>query len=209
MSGSEEHVLVIPAAVIDQIGQIDQFEADADRFLNPILQSDQLSYKPRSAMEVDPQFKQLIPYVVLQCVTPDGKLAVFTYTRGGGGGETRLHAKRSVGIGGHISLDDASSDANDHHDAYQKGMARELEEEIVLDTAYEQAVEGLIYDDSNEVGKVHLGVLHRFFLDAPNVSSNEDDLAEGGFLTVDELRSDFDRLETWSQIAIKALYGDN
>lgn len=205
MSETEEHILVIPASMIDSIGVIDGFESDVDRFLGPILKSDQLSYQPRGAMETDPSFKQLIPYVVLEWSDPAGEKQIFAYTRGGGGGEKRLHAKRSIGIGGHISREDAS----DGGDAYATGMQRELAEEIQLDAKYTESREGLIYDPSNEVGQVHLGVVHRFILDSPNVASNEADLAEGGFVSVAQLYEQRDRLETWSQLALDALYPQN
>jgi predicted NUDIX family phosphoesterase len=81
-----------------------------------------------------------------------------------------------------------------------------LEEEVQLNSEYSEVREGLIYDPSNEVGQVHLGVVHRFVLESPEVSSNEADLAEGGFVSVDELHHDIDRLETWSQLALKALF---
>ncbi|WP_040763477.1 phosphoesterase [Novipirellula maiorica] len=199
---TEEHILVIPESVIASIGVIDGFESDVDRFLNPILASDQLSFQPRTPMETDPSFKQLIPYVLLEWADSDGTKKLFTYTRGGGGGEKRLHAKRSVGIGGHISREDAADGAN----PYTTGMHREIEEEIQLRSEYKETQEGLIYDPSNEVGKVHLGVVHRFVLESPEVQSNEADLAEGGFVSIEELKSDIEQLETWSQLAIKALY---
>lgn len=198
----EEHILVVPEAEIHRIGQIDGFEADVDRFLQPILQSDQLTFQPRSQMETDPSFKQLIPYVLLEWTNEAGEIHLFAYTRGGGSGESRLHAKRSVGIGGHISREDAAGGA----DPYSTGMHRELCEEVVLETEYTESRVGLIYDPSNDVGKVHLGVVHRFTLHSPSVTSNESDLAEGGFVTVASLREQMDRLETWSQLAIKALY---
>lgn len=198
---TEEHILVVPEAVIAQIGTIDGFEADVDRFLQPILSSDQLSFQPRSQMESDPSFKQLIPYVLLEW-NDNGMIKLFTYTRGGGGGEARLHAKRSVGIGGHISREDAAGGT----DPYSTGMHRELAEEVQLQSDYQESRVGLLYDPSNDVGKVHLGVVHKFVLDQPDVKSNEADLAEGGFVSVEQLRNDLDRLETWSQLAIQALY---
>jgi len=201
----EEQILVIPAAVIDRIGTINGFEANVDRFLKPILSSNELSFQPRSQMESDPSFKQLIPYVLLEWTNEEGVTHVFTYTRGGGGGEARLHAKRSVGIGGHISEEDAAGGS----DPYRTGMQRELEEEVRLESSYQESREGLIYDPSNEVGQVHLGVVHRFILDDPRVNSNEADLAEGGFVSVGNLLDELDRLETWSQLAIKALYSDS
>jgi predicted NUDIX family phosphoesterase len=187
---------------IQRIGEIEGFEADVDRFLQPILDSDQLSFRPRSEMETDPSFKQLIPYVLLEWTDGAGDVHLFAYTRGGGSGESRLHAKRSVGIGGHISREDAAGGS----DPYSTGMHRELSEEVILDTDYREARVGLIYDPSNDVGKVHLGVVHRFTLEEPRVTSNESDLAEGGFVSVASLRKEIDRLETWSQLAIEALY---
>lgn len=198
----DEQILVIPASVIESIGTIEGFEPDVERYLIPILASDKLSFKPRGAMETDPSFKQLIPYVLLHWTDNDGKPQVFTYTRGGGGGESRLHAKWSVGIGGHIS----SEDADGPGDLYSTGMQRELDEEVTIGTTYCSERLGLIYDHSSEVGRVHLGVVHRFDLEAPEVASNESELADGCFRPVSELRQKFDRLETWSQLAIDAIY---
>ncbi len=199
----EEHILVIPESCIAAIGSIHGFEKDVDRFLKPILASDQLSFQPRGAMEVDPSFKQLIPYVLLEHTSVEGDVELFTYTRGGGSGEKRLHAKRSVGIGGHISREDAAGGS----DVYTTGMQRELAEEVTIESVYTESREGLIYDPSNEVGKVHLGIVHRFVLESPHVRSNEADLADGGFVSVKTLLDDPTGLETWSQLAIKALYG--
>ena len=203
VSATEEHILVIPESFVQSIGTIDGFEPDVDRFLKPILASDELSFKPRGAMETDPSFKQLIPYVLLEWTDPDDdEVKLFTYTRGGGGGEARLHAKRSVGIGGHISREDAEGDG----DPYSTGMHRELDEEMQLDSKYTERKMGLIYDPSNDVGRVHLGVVHRFVLESPNVKSNEADLAEGGFVSIKNLKTEIDRLETWSQLALQTLY---
>lgn len=200
---SEEHVLVIPESVIKAIGVIDGFERDTDRFLQPILSSDQLSYRPRSTMEKDPSYKQLIPYVVMQWTDENEDVKCFTYTRGGGSGESRLRAKRSIGVGGHISQEDA---AETHADAYRAGMERELREEVQIGARYTQSTEGLIYDPSNEVGRVHLGVLHRFVLERPDVTSKEAVLAEGSFVSVEQLLEEREHLETWSQIALDALF---
>ena len=202
MPDTEEHILVVPETVIHEIGAFEGFQPNVDRYLSPILSCGELSFEPRSQMETDPSYKQLIPYVLLQWTDDDGTAMLFTYTRGGGSGEARLHAKRSIGIGGHISREDAAEGA----DPYSTGMQRELAEEVQLGATYIESREGLIYDPSNEVGQVHLGVVHRFELETPDVSSNEADLAEGGFVSVEELHRDFDRLETWSQLALKALF---
>ncbi len=199
---TEEQILVVPAAVIDSIGTLDGFSRDVDRFLGPILASDELSFRPRSQMESDPSFKQLIPYILLEYKDSAGQPFLFTYTRGKGQGEARLHAKRSIGIGGHISEEDAAGG----NCPYETGMKRELDEEVTIDSHFRESRVGLIYDSSTEVGRVHLGVVHRFELVRPTVKSNEDDLHETSFLSVDELRRDRDRLEVWSQICLDALY---
>ncbi len=200
---TEEQILVVPADVIDAIGTIDGFTSDVDRFLKPILASDRLSFRPRSQMESDPSFKQLIPYVLLQYKDSAGQPFLFTYTRGKGQGEARLHAKRSIGIGGHISQEDAAGGA----DPYETGMRRELEEEVTIGSDFREHRVGLIYDKTTEVGRVHLGVVHCFELVRPEVKSNEDDLNETSFVSIVELRQDRDRLETWSQLCLDALYG--
>lgn len=200
----EEQILVVPAALIESIGTLNGFERDVDRFLQPILASDQLSYRPRGEMETDPSFKQLIPYVILQWTDPANQITkVFTYTRGGGSGEKRLHAKRSIGVGGHISeVDSVGTD-----DPYTTGMRRELAEEVIIDSTYTDVREGLLYDPTSDVGRVHLGIIHRFTLGSPRVRSNEPELAEGEFLTINELRTQYDDLETWSQLCLDALFG--
>ena len=82
---------------------------------------------------------------------------MFQYTRGSGQGEGRLHRKRSVGIGGHISAVDVGADGSGN--PYEEGMRRELDEEVSIDSPYASRCVGLINDDVSEVGRVHLGVV--------------------------------------------------
>ena len=204
---AEEQILVVPAEVLDGLGRFQGFSADIDRYFDPLLRCEQLSYRPRGAMEEDPSFKQLIPYVLLQHTAADGTVTVFSYTRGGGGGEKRLHAKRSVGVGGHISTDDATHEnAATDEGLYRRGLERELSEEVCIGSTYAERLVGLINDDETPVGRVHLGVVHVFDLDEPVVSSAEPALAEGQFLPVEQLLAEIDAYETWSQIAIRAMF---
>jgi len=198
----DEQILVIPESLLLSIGQIEGFCTDVDRFLNPILTSDQLSFRPRGEMESDPSYKQLIPYIILRHIDDDGQTHVFTYTRGSGQGEKRLHAKRSIGIGGHISEEDAAGGS----DPYLTGMQRELAEEVVIDASYQERRVGLIYDPSTDVGRVHLGVVHVFDLDQPLVHPNEDDISETGFVRIDELRQQRESLEVWSRLCLDSLF---
>ena len=192
-----EHVLVIPTSVFHEVGHFQGFCGDIDRYLDVILDPAYASYRPRPQMEEDPSFKQLIPYCVFQC---DGQ--VFGYQRGNDQGEARLHAKRSVGVGGHVS----TLDLNGEQTPYLEGMKREIEEEVNLHSEWTESCVGLINDDETEVGKVHLGIVHIFNLDKPKVTPREKSMINAGFAPPEQLVSELDEFETWSQICLKHLY---
>ncbi len=199
---SEEQILVVPESVLAAIGPLEGFSRDVDRFLGPILASDQLSFRPRGQMESDPSFKQLIPYVILQHTDEAGTIRIFIYTRGSGQGESRLHARRSIGIGGHISEEDAAGGS----DPYLTGMRRELAEEVTIHCDYTERRVGLIYDSTTEVGRVHLGVVHLLELADQRVEPNEEDISATEFVTLDELKAQYDSLEVWSRLCVDSLY---
>jgi len=212
---AEERVLVVPTTLFHRLGYFQGFTAEVDRYLPGLLESDQVSYRRRSAMEEDPSFKQLIPYMIFCHRPSDGLVQLFQYTRGGGMGEARLHAKRSVGIGGHISALDANGESAKavqgvvrcgHAGVYHEGMQRELAEEVILETEYAEQCVGMINDDETPVGKVHLGVVHQFDVQSPNIRANESEVQNAGFLPVEEIIAELDQFETWSQIVVRALF---
>jgi predicted NUDIX family phosphoesterase len=84
-------------------------------------------------------------------------------------------------------------------------MRRELAEEIAIEGQWQARCVGLINDDSNAVGSVHLGVVHILELERSAVSSRESELVECGFDTLAALLAARERFETWSQIALDAL----
>lgn len=194
-----EEVLVVPRSVMNAIGTFQGVSTNAENYLNAFMQPGVSSFIDRELAENSPEFKQLIPYAIMEF---NGKY--LCYTRGGSGGEARLHDRMSLGIGGHINPIDGSQNAG--LDTYLAGVERELSEEIDIQTSYTQKVVALINDDSNPVGSVHLGVVHRFNLSSDQVFSKEDAIAQLQFLSLEELHTIyFDRLETWSQLAVKAL----
>ena len=208
-----EQVLVVPTSLFHSLGYFQGFSTDVDRYLSGLLDSEHVSYRPRHEMEDDPSFKQLIPYVVFRHTDPAGSQSLFQYTRGTGQGEGRLHSKRSVGIGGHISSIDAglkavgpNADGFEARNPYQEGMRRELDEEVIIRTPYVDRCVGLINDDETEVGRVHLGVVHVFEVETPDVEPRESEILEAGFQRVDQLLADLSRFESWSQICLKALF---
>ena len=126
---------------------------------------------------------------------------MFHYKRGKLQGEGRLHSKRSVGIGGHISADDDRSGVS----VYREAMQREIAEEVFVESAFTERCLGLINDDETEVGRVHLGIVHVFDLEAPKVRPREESIIQAGFAPPSELARDLDQFESWSQICLDQL----
>jgi predicted NUDIX family phosphoesterase len=200
-----ERVLVVPTELLHRLGYFQGFTPDVHRYLAELFDPRHASYRPRHQVEEDPGFKQLIPYVIFRHRDALGRETVFQYTRGTGQGEGRLHRKRSVGIGGHISAVDAGG--NGSGSPYEEGMRRELDEEVAIDTPYTTQCVGLINDDQTPVGRVHLGVVHLFDVEQPAVCPRETEIIESGFRPVTEILADMDGFETWSEICMRALFG--
>jgi predicted NUDIX family phosphoesterase len=189
----DERVLVVPTSLFHEIGVFQGFCSRVNEYLPRIINSESLSYRPRSAVETDPQYKQIIPYVVLRW-----RDQVFHYTRGKGATEARLQALRSLGVGGHIN----ETDSTLFDDPYRLGMIREVEEEVHLESGFAERCIGLINDDSSPVGQVHLGIVHVFDLAEPRVRRREQSLTRSGFIALQNLASERDQFETWSQFLI-------
>ena len=198
----QEDVLVVPRSVLEQAGLFQGFCRDVEKYLPILLDPNQTRWMPREKAEEDPSFKQLIPYCLLAWSDPAGATQYFSYTRGKGQGEARLRTKRSIGVGGHIASTDGEHGDNA---SYEAGMLRELEEEVAISGDFTSRCVGLINDDATPVGSVHLGIVHVFDLQSPQVVSREADLLECGFQSSQDLVADRKQFETWSQIALEAI----
>lgn len=146
---------------------------------------------PRPDAEADPAFKQIIPYLVLR----DGP-RYFLMRRTQAGGDARLHDKRSIGVGGHLNPGD-----RDVHG----GLLREWREELDAGFVPGFTPTGLINDDTNDVGRVHLGVV--FVADAAGrpVAVRETEKLSGGFASAAEILAVADSLESWSRLVFDHL----
>ena len=196
---AEENILVVPRPVFDRLGAFEGLAFEPERYMKAFLDPAHNLFLPRGAAEDDPTHKQLIPYLVLH----HGD-RVLCYTRGKAGGEARLHAKMSIGIGGHINDGDSHAEHFDEA-AYFRAVERELHEELVIPGGYRQRIAALLNDDSNEVGRVHLGVVHLIEVDSTDIRPSEDAIRDLRFLTPAELAPLRDRLESWSQICLGVL----
>jgi len=198
---SVENILVVRRSLFDELGEFQGFLSDAELYLNAFFQPGNAFFLPRPDAEQDPTHKQLIPYCVF---THAGK--VLRYTRGGSSGEKRLAAKMSIGIGGHVNdIDTGGGEFNEA--GYLAAVHREISEELCIQGSYTARIIGLINDDSNEVGRVHLGVVHLVELDTDDVTPGEAAIADLAFTDRGTVLTEVDRLETWSQIVALALDG--
>ena len=186
----DERVFVVPRdAVMSGDGWYGIAPADIDAFVATIERHGR--FEPRPAMEADPGFKQVIPYLVLR----DGD-RYFLMRRTRAGGDVRLHDRWSIGVGGHMNPGDVSLDG---------GLRREWSEELVADFVPEFRFVGLLNDDTTAVGQVHLGAV--FLADAAGraVRIRETDKLSGSFATTAEVAAVAPDLETWSSLVFDYL----
>jgi predicted NUDIX family phosphoesterase len=201
MNVPDENILVIKRSLFDQLGSFQGLNFEPRKYLDAFLSRGNNFFLRRDRAEKDPTHKQIIPYVLLT----HGDRVLF-YVRGKKAGEQRLVAKGSIGIGGHMGEDaDKFLWHSTDEETYRAGVEREVGEEISIQTKFEDRIVALLNDDSNEVGQVHLGIVHVFRLAEPKVKKNEPMITELAFLSREELTARGESLETWSQICLDSL----
>jgi predicted NUDIX family phosphoesterase len=199
MNLPDENILVIKRSLFDELGSFQGLNFEAEKYLGVILSRGNNFFLPRAQAERDPAYKQIIPYVLVAFEN-----SVLHYVRGKKAGEQRLVAKGSIGIGGHMNEADETFFALDEA-AYRAGVEREVNEEIGIDTQFDDRIVALLNDDTTEVGRVHLGIVHVFKLAEPKVQKREAMITNLAFRTRAELMDRRDSLETWSQICLDSL----
>jgi predicted NUDIX family phosphoesterase len=196
---TDENVLVVKRSLFDELGSFHGLNFEPERYLDALLSRGNNFFLPRAQAETDPTHKQIIPYALV--VHGD---RVLHYVRGKKAGEQRLVAKGSIGIGGHMNDTDESLFAWDEN-AYRAGVEREVNEEIDIQTTFEDRIVALLNDDTTEVGQVHLGIVHVFRLAEPKVQKRESMITNLAFLSREELAARRENLETWSQLCVDSL----
>jgi predicted NUDIX family phosphoesterase len=184
----KEELLGTTATPVNSVEEISKFLEDAEFAL-------------RSNLEKDFAWKQVIPYVVVRDIETGD---VLTYTRSTNGGEDRLHNKKSVGIGGHIDETEDTQELS-NYDLLVSSMVREVREELGLNTTPDNfKLLGIINDDTDEVGQVHIGIVYELIIGARkyNLNSGEQDiLIERSWESIESLKA-IDNLEAWSILAL-------
>jgi predicted NUDIX family phosphoesterase len=201
MAVADEKVLVFPRSLFERLGVFQGFSADVDRYLPTILEPKNNDFLSRAQAETNPDFKQIIPYVVIT----DGK-SILHYVRGKKSGEQRLVSKGSIGIGGHINDEDHSLFAFAFgKQAFRDAVKREVCEELDVQGAFDAQPVGLINDDTTEVGRVHFGVVHILFCTPEEVKKKEQIITQVEFVPIEELKAKRGQMESWSQLCLDNL----
>jgi predicted NUDIX family phosphoesterase len=204
MKEQVEQVLVFSNEAFQKAGAFTGFSREgASRVLNhpDVLAS--LSYRSRPEMEVNPEYKQVIPYCVIKFQYGD-KEKFFVYERTKKGNDARLHNLFSLGIGGHINPCDGE-DLSKSEDTIVKASLREISEEVELSGEYKTELIGGLYDDSNEVGKVHFGAIYLITVTNGTIKTKEAALDKGTLVSYSWLEANQDLFENWSKLVIKEL----
>lgn len=147
----------------------------------------------RSKAETDNTYKQIIPYLIFSF---QGKL--FLMQRKSTASEERLKNKYSLGIGGHIREEDMQ----------QNNIFNWAKREFIEEVNYQGNLTikpmGLVNDESNDVGKVHLGFIFLLIGDSSNISVKSE-LKQGTLTTLQECENLYSSMETWSQLSLSYL----
>jgi predicted NUDIX family phosphoesterase len=191
-----ERVLVLPRTAVPDGCDFHGVRAASDETLVALRTAvaHHGAYLERPVAEEDPAHKQLIPYVVVR----DGP-RVFLMQRTDAGGDPRLHGRASIGVGGHLNPVDEGADA------LMAGLRREWDEELVAGWEPEFRLIGLLNDDSNAVGAVHLGVVFEVEAGGRPIEVRERDKLAGAFAEPTEVAGSWERLETWSRLVAEAV----
>lgn len=191
-----ERVLVLPRdrvpAGCDFTGIRPADDADLDELRAAVTSHGR--YLDRPIAEANPAFKQLIPYVVVR-----SDEQVFLMERTDAGGDPRLHRKASIGVGGHLNPVDGEADPLD------AGLRREWSEELIAGWEPHFRLVGLLNDDSNPVGSVHLGVVFQVDAAGRELAVREREKLSGRWADPTLLAAAGERLETWSRIVAEHL----
>jgi predicted NUDIX family phosphoesterase len=187
-----EEVMVVPTSDLAPLfggRTFDLIRDDSERILD-VIQSCYL-FLPRPQAESAPQYRQIIPYVVIRHGDD-----FFLLRRTPKQTEARLHDRLSLGIGGHINPDSDESDDG----ILVAGLRKELDEEVEIEAEYEARFVAILNDETTEVSRVHLGLVYELVASSPQVAVRETEKMSGSWVARSDLGALRESMETWSQV---------
>lgn len=189
---NDELVAVFPSKILDQIGKFEGLTFNTQKYLNTIFNNN-FCFLRRSDAETNASYKQLVSYIIIRTQS-----TIFSFRRSRHGQEKRLSEMFSLGIGGHIRKDDIDPKSP----IFTRGLIRELEEEVTIYPPYKGKTIALINDETDDVGKVHFGIVHVISLKKPDILIKDNAITDGHFIELKDLRKNIHIYENWSKICI-------
>lgn len=195
-AAGDELVLAVPRRLLLDAAYAEHawrgvLDVDPERFLERTRMNG--AFRPRREAEDDPTWKQVIPYLVVR----DGdRYLLMRRTRAGG--DARLFERYSIGVGGHLNPGDGD---------VLGALRREWNEELDADFVPAFRFVGLLNDDEDPVGAVHLGFVYAADVGGRRVGIRETEKLSGDFRTPGEVGAVIDSMESWSRLLFEHLEG--
>ncbi len=186
----DENILCIKTDTLFKDGKWNGFLSEGKEKYLELLRG-KSEFRIRRDLETDPSYKQIIAQVILRY-----KDRYFLH-RQVKKNEKRLDSLYPLPLGGHIEEIDLVKDV----DIFEHALDRELHEEAdVGSNILKKEFLGLIYiEDDNVVNHVHLGLVYIYDLDGMDVHIKEEGLEDVGFVTLDYLKNNLEKLTFWSR----------
>lgn len=198
MDKNEQLIMVVDNKNLFKEDYFDGFlGAEKVDFQSRILEN--FKYIKRGVAEKSETEKQPIGYVIL---ANKKEKTIFVYqraTKDENYTEKRLQGMWSWGVGGHIDKIDS-----ERGNPIEKSLLREIDEEVkIIGKLNKIEVLGYINDDSNDVGKVHFGILFLADIDG-EVAVKNYEMVSGKMMSLKELKkmTENEKIEEWSKISL-------
>jgi predicted NUDIX family phosphoesterase len=190
----DELILVVPARLITQPGWYGIRPVAPQPFAELVRSSG--VFLRRGPLETDPSYKQINPYLIFR----QGP-RFFSGVRRSSTTEGRLAHLRWLGVGGHLNEADCTS--GEILDWAQREWAEEV---VYSGSITRRTLLGLINDDTNDVGRVHLGLAVLLDGDSAGIQLVHGENNERGeLLMLAELAERAGEMETWGRICLEYL----
>lgn len=200
-------VLVFDSKRLDELGYFHTINKDFETYADGLLRIDQPVFMPRGKVEGNPNYKQVVSYVL---ISYKGKLLRFTrhdYKRNRN--LELIDGKYSLGFGGHVQAEDLNLfSVGDNDSGYSASLYRELKEETGIEKKDIKEIKtiGVLNDDSTIKGKCHFAFLHLAKLTTPKFRDTEKWVIKPELVSFEQITSEFENYEYWSKLCLQHFF---
>lgn len=193
MNKLDQQILCIKSEILFEKGKWDGLKTEDLNYYYQLL-LEKSEFKRRGDLEENPDYKQIIPQVILKF---ENKYFLHQQVAGT---EERLQKMYPLPLGGHVEQFDLEGEK----DLLQTALEREVEEEVLIESKIvNREFIGIVYlEDDNPVNHVHVGLFYIFELDGDDVEMNEEELEKVGFVDKKYLMDNMENLTYWSRVVL-------